>query len=84
MQESMFSDSFLTAQDHYQGNNTAPDTVRRPKSPPRSCEEWIVLENIEQWPCPAPGENGVPQNDPDSIVGSLEDIREDLRKHSRK
>ena len=46
---------------------------------------WMALENvtIDQWLCATEDETAV-NLDPDSILGSLNDIEEDLRTHSRK
>lgn len=74
----MFSDSFFASSN--QPKASCPSIERR-KSPPRSCEEWVLLENLDQWPNTAPGEVQTGP-DPNSVVGSFDDIKEDLRTHS--
>ena len=75
----MFSDTFLAS---HESSSDLHDQKKHPKSPLQSCEEWMQLEGLEQWPCTSPSET--PSNlNPDDIIGSLDDIREDLRTHSR-
>ena len=80
--EKMFSDSFLN---QHQGSNPSKVSVEhRLKSPPRSCEEWMVHENLDQWPCTTSSEALAETSlEPDSVLGSLDDIREDLQTNSR-
>ena len=75
----MFSDNFLADSG---ARKPVQEYAKRARPPPRSCEDWLQLEDINQWPRPTPHEE--PDNlDPDSILGSLDDIREDFRTHSR-
>ena len=54
--------------------------AKRPKSPPKSCEEWFAHEGMRAWPAaPSILEEGI-RCDP---LGSLQDIKDDLRRHSR-
>ena len=64
---------------------------KRPKSPSRTCEDWFSRQGYHQWPAYTPEEGPAytpPEEGPaggnDSILGSLEDIKNDLKKHSRK
>ena len=59
--------------------------------PPVSCEEWQTRTGLGQWPLPDPGEeelwsahSSVPAlRERDSILGTLDDIKEDLEHYSR-
>ena len=66
----------------------------RPKSPPKTCEEWFSRAGISQWPSHTPAEAlvGAPgsqrtgdreeRGGRDVVTGSLEEIKADLRAHS--
>ena len=54
--------------------------TKRPRSPPKSCEDWFAREGIRAWPAaPSALEERI-KCDP---LGSLQDIKDDLRKNSR-
>ena len=67
---------------------------KRPKSPPKTCEEWFSRAGISQWPSHTPAEAlvGAPETqrtgeegerrEKDVVMGSLEEIKADLRAHS--
>lgn len=73
----MFSDSFLAGPNQPQASNPS---IKRRKSPPRSCEEWMLLESVDQWPIAPDVETDL---DPNGVVGSLDSIKEELKTHSR-
>ena len=75
----MFSDDFLM---DVNDSTEAKETPARPRSPPHSYEEWMSREGITQWPLvrPSSAEDSIP---PESILGTLEDIKEDLKTHAR-
>ena len=78
----MFSDDFFGDLSQQQDNDGTKETPKRPKSPPRSCEDWLSTEGITQWPCSTRGDVEESPK-PDDILGSLDDIRTDLMTHSR-
>lgn len=61
------------------------ETNRALKSPPRSYEQWLTRgESERDWPPFTPAEGLLlGSGDRDSVLGSLEDVKTDLRKHSR-
>ena len=76
------------------GKNTQ-EAQKRPKSPPRTCDEWFCRAGINQWPSHTPEEALVNITPADTqhkgegggrevVMGSLEEIRSDLKAHSRK
>ena len=76
----MFSDDFVMDVDD---SSEAKKIPARPRSPPpRSYEEWMSREGITQWPLvrPRSAEDSIP---PESVLGTLEDIQEDLKTHAR-
>ena len=78
----MFGNDFFTDLHQPQDSKPAEASVKRPKSPPRSFEEWLQLDDVDQWPSTTPGEAET-SLDPDDVLGSLDDIRADLQTHSR-
>lgn len=73
------------------GENTK-EVPKRPKSPPRTCDEWFCRAGISQWPSHSPDEAlditdarcRVERGGKEVVMGSLEEIRSDLEAHSRK
>jgi len=73
------------------GENTK-EVPKRPKSPPRTCDEWFCHAGISQWPSHSPDEAlditdarcRVERGGKEVVMGSLEEIRSDLEAHSRK
>ena len=78
----MFSDDFFGDLGQQQDDDEAKEAPKRPKSPPRSCEDWLSSEGITQWPCSTRGD-AEESPKPDDILGTLDDIRTDLMTHSR-
>lgn len=78
----MFSESFFAGSNQPKASNPSNASIERCKSPPRTCEEWMLLENVDQWPDTAPGEVRTGP-DPNSVVGSFDAIKDDLQTHSR-
>ena len=70
------------------------EAQKRPKYPPKTCEEWFSHAGISQWPSHTPAEAlvGAPETqrtgeegerrEKDVVMGSLEEIKADLRAHS--
>lgn len=81
----MFGANFFEDLAHQHDSEVQKEAPNRPKSPPRNSEEWFSREGLGEWPARTTEENflgaGLP-GDPDSILGSLEDIRSDLMEHS--
>lgn len=78
----MFSDDFFGDLGQQQADDETREAPKRPKFPPRSCEDWFSSEGIAQWPCSAQGDAEESPR-PDDILGSMDDIRTDLMTHSR-
>lgn len=80
----------------------SPKARARPKSPPKTSEEWLESQGLADWPSPLPDEMSLyarladTETGPEgaevaeigrgckSVLGSLDDIKADLMKHSRK
>lgn len=72
----------------------AMKVTKRLNSPPKTCEEWFSRAGISQWPSHTPAEAlvGAPgtqrtegeggRGGGDAMMGSLEEIKADLRAHS--
>ncbi len=78
-----------------EGETPAP--AIRPKSPPKTSEEWLDRQGLAQWPSAIPDDSrpmdeaspaaGQPRGAGrgcESVLGSLDDIKADLMSHSRK
>ena len=78
----MFGDDFFL--DVKQPKNSAnSDKPACPTSPPQSCEEWMFRERIKQWPFLTSKNAEDLGLKPEDVLGSLQDIEEDLLIHSR-
>ena len=61
----------------------ADSTIKKRPPPPSSCEQWLARDfPTGQWPPYTPTEGLLGPQDHESVLGSLEDIKSDLRRHS--
>ena len=85
----MFSDPFQK-QSVAALQETSPKVApKRPKSPPKSSEEWILSQEQDQaWPKRAPEgerllEDAERKDEANLIFGSLQSIKDDIQRHAR-
>ena len=75
----MFSDTFLAQRGP---SSHSQEQVPPRKSPLKSYEDWKELEGLAEWPCTSQSEAPT-AFDADTVLGSLDGIKQDLQTHSR-
>ena len=54
----------------------------KPLSPPKDRHEWLQRNGFKQWPAQDKTNESFDKLEPESVLGDLDDIKQDLRDHA--